>query len=78
MDSSGRVIKAVEKKEETAPVDSYGKVLKPVVKEVKKEVKMINDKKLGDDLGDQFVKHQSFENYLIELKKKCNGKHLPH
>jgi hypothetical protein len=35
MDSSGRVIKAVEKLEETDIKDSYGKVIKAVVKEEK-------------------------------------------
>lgn len=39
---------------------------------------MINNKKLGDDTGDQVVKHQSFENFLIEMKKRCHDKHLPH
>lgn len=59
VDSSGRVIKAVDKKDEQeeGSKDYYGKTLKPVVKEEKKEVKMINDKKLGDDAGEQFVKH---------------------
>ena len=80
VDSSGRAIKAVADKKETAvATDSYGRVIKQAAKEEKpKEVKMINDKKLGDDTGDQFVKHQSFENFLIEKKKKCRDKHLPH
>lgn len=80
VDSSGKVIKQVEKKEEPkAATDSYGKTIKAPEKEDKaKEVKMINDKKLGDDAGEQFVKHQSFENFLIEMKKRCKDKHLPH
>jgi len=40
---------------------------------------MINKKVLGDDVDKdgQFVKHQSFENHLIEMKKRCKDKHLP-
>lgn len=79
IDSSGKVIKAVEKKEEKEATDSYGKVIKQADKQEKpKEVKMINDKKLGDDVGELLIKHQSFENHLIEMKKKCKDKHLPH
>ena len=57
VDSGGHLIKNVEKKEETESKDFYGKTLKPVVKEVRREVKMISEKKLGDNTGDQFVKH---------------------
>lgn len=79
MDSSGKVIKTLEKKEETVAKDSYGRVIQTVAKEEDKpkDVQMINNKKLGDDAGEQFVKHQSFENYLIEMKKRCKDKHLP-
>ena len=28
--------------------------------------------------GEKFVKHQSFENFVLERKKKCKDKHLPH
>ena len=77
MDSYGRVLKTVEeeKKEEdpNKPItDSYGRVLKPVepVKE-KKEVKMINTKKMGDDIDpDAFKKHESFDGWLYDQKSK--------
>jgi len=66
--------------------DSYGKVIKPLEKQEKPKdaVRMIagsTDKKMvstGEEENEQFVKHQSFENYLIEMKKRCAGKHLPH
>lgn len=34
-------------------------------------------KKIGEEEDERFVKHQSFENYLVEIKKKCRDKHLP-
>ena len=59
--------------------DSYGRVIKTVEKkEEPKDVKMIKGKEEKKVSGDAFVKHQSFENYLIEMKKKCKDKHLPH
>ena len=66
--------------------DSYGRVIKPLEKQEKPKdaVRMIagsTDKKMvstGEEENEQFVKHQSFENYLIEMKKRCAGKHLPH
>lgn len=63
--------------------DSYGRVIKEIKKEDKaKDVKMIQDgsmkKTIADEEGDRFVKHQSFENFVQEQKKKCKDKHLPH
>jgi hypothetical protein len=82
-DSYGRVLKAPEVKEDTVAKDSYGRVIKEIKKEEKpKDVKMIQDgsmaKKIAEEEGDKFVKHQSFENYILEKKKKCKDKHLPH
>ena len=81
-DSYGRVLKVPEKVEDTVAKDSYGRVIKETDKKVeKKEVRMINtgmDKKIGDEDGEQYVKHQSFENFLIEMKKRCKDNHLPH
>ena len=80
VDSSGKQIKILEKKEETVAKDSKGQVIKAAEKiEAKKEVNMINKKVLGDDVDKdgQFVKHISFENHLIEMKKRCKDKHLP-
>lgn len=79
VDSSGKVIKAAVKVEDTVAKDAYGRVIKTVEKkEPAKEVRMIagTETKKADE--DAFVKHQSFENYLIEMKKRCNDKHLPH
>lgn len=65
--------------------DSYGRVIKEAKKEEKpKDVKMIQDgsmlKKIAQEQeeGEKFVKHQSFENFVREQKKKCKDKHLPH
>jgi hypothetical protein len=82
-DSSGRVIKAAEVKEDTVAKDSYGRVIKEAKPAEKpKEVKMIQDgsmqKRIAEEEGDKLVKHQSFENYIVEQKKKCKDKHLPH
>lgn len=86
-DSYGRILKAPEKKEDTVPTDSYGRVIKEQEKKQdnKNEVKMIKGavekKRVGgidDEENEQFVKHQSFENYLSEMKKRCKDKHLPH
>ena len=80
-DSFGRVIKTMEKVEDTVAKDSFGRVIKEAPKEEKpKDVKMIQDgkSKKEDDESDKFVKHQSFENYIVERKKKCMSKHLPH
>jgi len=81
-DSYGRKIKVPEKVEDGVAKDSYGRVIKEIEKKVeKKDVKMIqtgNEKKIGEEEGEQFVKHQSFENFLIEMKKRCKDKHLPH
>ena len=81
-DSFGRTLRTVEKVEDTVAKDSYGRVIKTVdhsKDEKPKQVNMIQKgemKKLSDD-DEFFVKHQSFENYLIEKKKKCKDKHLP-
>jgi hypothetical protein len=32
----------------------------------------------AEDEGERFIKHQSFDNFLLEQKKKCKDKHLPH
>jgi hypothetical protein len=32
---------------------------------------------VGSDKDDKFVKHESFEAFLSELKSKCKGKHQP-
>jgi hypothetical protein len=59
LDPHGRVLKSVEEKKDDGKIrDSYGREIKAAPKEEpKKDVKMINDKVLGDDTGDQFVKH---------------------
>ena len=79
------MLKAPEIKEDTVAKDSYGRVIKEAKKEEKpKDVKMIQDgsmlKKIAQEQeeGEKFVKHQSFENYVLERKKKCKDKHLPH
>ena len=79
VDSSGKVIKAPVKVEETVAKDAYGRVIKTVEKkEPAKEVKMIAGTEAKKVDEEAFVKHQSFENYLIEMKKRCKDKHLPH
>lgn len=79
IDSSGKTIKAPEKKVDEVAKDSYGRVIKTVEKkEQPKDVKMIKGNEEKKVSSDAFVKHQSFENYLIEMKKKCKDKHLPH
>jgi len=82
-DSFGRQIKVPEKKEDGVLKDSYGRVLKTVEKkDEKKQVRMIagqeEKKNSGEDENESFVKHQSFENFLIEKMKRCKDKHLPH
>jgi len=32
----------------------------------------------AEEEGDRFIKHQSFDNFLNELKNKCKDKILPH
>ena len=32
----------------------------------------------AEEEGEKFVKHSSFEHHLIEQKKRCKDKHLPH
>ena len=27
---------------------------------------------------EKFVKHESFDNYILKKREKCKGKHLPH
>lgn len=44
----------------------------------KKQARMVQKEEKKDEDEDKFVKHQSFENYLVEMKKKCKDKHLPH
>jgi hypothetical protein len=80
-DSKGQILKAPEEKKDEVLKDSFGRVIKEAPKvEKPKEVHMVHGKekkKMGEEEDDRFIKHQSFENYLVEMKRACKDKHLP-
>ncbi len=81
-DSFGRVLKKPEEADDKAAKDSMGRDIKVIDKaaEKAKKVKMIygkEEKQPGEEEDEKFVKHQSFENYLDEMKKRSVGTHLP-
>ena len=47
--------------------------------DIKEKVEMINKKTLFDKSGgdEAFVKHSSFDHYLIKKRANCADKHLP-
>ena len=82
LDSGGHVIKRAEEKKDDGKIrDSRGQIISaPVKEEPKKQAEMIKKGKMAtmnDSEAADFVKHQSFENYIVEMKKRCADKHLP-